>query len=496
MTYASRFLLGLFALLALAAPSHGHEEHSTARPPWQAASVWPDRVIATLSDDPTTSFAVTWRTDESVGRTIAQIAPASADARFDLNAISVRAKTERVVLDRVDDPRRTLQVIENQGLAPTHHHAAVFTGLEPDTLYAYRVRGGPGAWSPWRQIRTAPADDQPVSFLFFGDAQTGIRSHITRVFDTAAQVAPNAQFAIHGGDLVNTAMYDKEWAEWFGALGRTAMTIPSIPVTGNHDYVNLSEPGLSKRESKLFSAPKRVSPLWRPQFTLPRTEGLPADLAETVYDVRYGPLVHVFVLDSSGVAWDEQLEWLADQLKTTDAAWRIVTMHHPLFSFVGGTEHPAARERRLALLALLETSRVDMILTGHRHTYQRGVYGGVEDGPAAGERREIDTLFVVTASSTKRGESKVEGWRRYQEETGGDFRLDRYADNTPIFARLEASTTTLSFAAFDATGEAYDAFHLTRGEDGALRVEDAAEANAPLRTLENTGRYAPWDDLR
>ncbi|MEM6267113.1 MAG: metallophosphatase, partial [Pseudomonadota bacterium] len=71
-----------------------HDTHHEATAPWDTASLWPDRIIATLPDDPATSFAVTWRTSASVSETIAQIALATDDTRFDVNAKSVGATSE------------------------------------------------------------------------------------------------------------------------------------------------------------------------------------------------------------------------------------------------------------------------------------------------------------------------------------------------------------------------------------------------------------------
>ena len=211
-------------------------------------------------------------------------------------------------LDQIDHGEESLAILQNQGLPPVIYHSVVFEDLQPDKLYAYRVRGARGKFSPWRQVRTAPRDG-PVTFLFFGDAQRGIRSHVTRIFDTATRVAPEARFALHAGDLVNTAMYDQEWAEWFDAVGNTHRVMPIIPVAGNHDYMNFG--GI-----KLFaSTEKRVSPLWRPQFELPIVTSLPKDLHETVYAVPYSKDVELLVLDSSGIAFDKQLTWLPRRIE-------------------------------------------------------------------------------------------------------------------------------------------------------------------------------------
>jgi len=473
--------------LAIACCAFAHDPASYA-PPWQAPTDWPDRIIVTLEGDPSSSFSVSWRTHRAVGETIAQIAPATADARFDLAAESEKARTVPVSLADIDTPDGQRPVIQNQALEPVHYHSVAFRNLEPDRLYAYRVRGARGNWSAWRQVRTAP-ESGPVSFVFFGDAQTGIRSHVTRTFDAAAIAAPDARFIIHGGDLVNTAMYDKEWAEWYEAGGRTFVTVPSIPVAGNHDYVNLNG-------EKLYIADRMVSPLWRPQFALPITEELPEDLHETVYAVRYTSDLSVFVIDSSGIAFDRQMDWLSKNLEQSAAKWRVLTMHHPIYSFVGGNEHESARDRRLQLIEVLESHDVDLVMTGHRHTYQRAESGDEVGRYNVGEAHAVDTVFVVTASSTKRGETKVDGWQRFEEETGGRYALKRYGDYTPIFAVVRIDGDTLRYAALDATGAEYDAFTLTRGADGANSLRDGASAAGPVRTMETTGPYIDWNDLR
>lgn len=466
-------------------------------PPWQKPTAWPDRIITTTTAEPAESLAVAWRTDRSVAAALAQIVPASSDARFDLAAETVNAVNTSLELDAMHHRGHVIPVLQNAALEPVHFHEVTFRGLEPDTLYAYRVRGAPGKWSPWRQLRTAPAAG-PLQFIFFGDAQTAIRSHITRIFDTAARVAPEARFAIHGGDLVNTAMYDREWAEWFTALGRTHAVIPAIPVAGNHDYVNYAkatDPDIE--DSKLFlMTDKGVRPMWRPQFVLPVVDELPVDLHETVYDVRYTRDLHVFVLDSSGNHFPEQVAWLGRQLEESDARWKIVTMHHPLYSFVGGWEHPAHRVRRDEMLTLLKQHDIDLILTGHRHTYQRGAYGDDVARWGIGAPHDVKTVFVVTASSTKRGETKTDGWDTYRDDQGGDFKLDRHADNTPIFAVFDVTADELSYRAIDAVGEVYDAFSIRKDAAGKKQIFNDPVAGSPVKDYSNTGRYIRWDDLR
>lgn len=489
-----KYLAALAACLAASA-ADAHPDHSNVdrQPPWQAASDWPDRIITTITEDPARSFSVSWRTDSSVGEAIAQIALATPDARFDLNVLDTnKATTEHVRLDQIEGPDGPVHVLQNHGLPPVHYHSLTFEELEPDTLYAWRVRGARGRWSPWRQLRTAPLAG-PIQFIFFGDAQTAIRSHVTRTFDAASIEAPKARFAIHGGDLVNTAMYDQEWAEWFGALGRTHQMIPSVLVAGNHDYVNFDK---DEEDPKLFEVEnKTVAPVWRPQFALPVEPDVPEALRETVYDVRYHEDLHLFVLDSSGVDFDGQLRWLEQRIAASDARWKLLAMHHPLHAKVAGNEHPAHLERREALLATMERTKIDLVVTGHRHSYQRGVYGEDVARFAAGEEQTVDTVFIITASSTKRGQTKPDVWAAYTQEMAGDVKLSRHGDNTPIYAVFDLDGDRLTYRALDPTGALYDGFTLEKRDGRKILIDDPIVGTEP-RTRANTGRYIGWDDLR
>jgi hypothetical protein len=66
------------------------------------------------------------------------------------------------------------------------------TGLEPDTLYAYRVGDGV-RWSEWNQFRTASAKPAPFSFIYLGDEQNNLLSSCARVLRQAFRQAPDAR---------------------------------------------------------------------------------------------------------------------------------------------------------------------------------------------------------------------------------------------------------------------------------------------------------------
>lgn len=90
------------------------------------------------------------------------------------------------------------------------------------------------------------------------------------------------------------------------------------------------------------------------------------------YTTTHGP-ADFFYLDSSipGVFGPEsstQWEWLDDSLASSANQWKIVALHHPLYSSGrhGSTLH--ARER---LEPILARHHVDLVLAGHDHNYER-----------------------------------------------------------------------------------------------------------------------------
>lgn len=92
-------LLAAATCLFAAGTLHAHDaSHSDPVAPWQQASAWPDRIIATFEADPARSLAISWRTHGDVKSTRAEIARAIPDARFDLAAQSEPAETVRLSL--------------------------------------------------------------------------------------------------------------------------------------------------------------------------------------------------------------------------------------------------------------------------------------------------------------------------------------------------------------------------------------------------------------
>jgi len=427
----------LLCLATSVASLVAHDDPSHALPPAYADQLahpprpLPDRIVLTWRGDPATTQAVTWRTDPSITRAIAEFAVANELGR-ELKGESITARTESLTTD----------------LGQAHYHSAEFTGLAPGTLYTYRVGDGVN-WSEWFHFRTASRDARRFSFVYFGDAQNDIRTHWSRVFREAFREAPRAAFTLHAGDLINNAHRDAQWGEWHGAPAWVNATIPVVPVPGNHEHAKLDP----KDEQARFV----LSIQWRPQFTLP--ENGPEGLAETCYwfDYQGARLIAL----NSNEKQEEQVAWLRAVLKNNPQRWTILTFHHPIFSPARNRDNARLRE---LWKPVFDEFRVDLVLTGHDHTYARS--GDMTDRTRVGTTNVpkgynqvydpvIGTVYVVSVSGPKMYDITNDNW------------AVRAAEDTQLFQVITVDGGELHFEARTATGRLYDAFLLKKREGQA-----------------------------
>ena len=427
---------------------------------WDEPTADPDRIVITWSGDPTTTQSVTWRTDTSVTAAQAQVAVATAHPGFSLDPVTVSAETQLV------DASRAL----GESVVASFH-SVTFTSLAPGTLYAYRVGDGE-RWSEWFQFRTASAEPEPFSFIYFGDAQNDVMSLWSRVVRASALQAPKARLMIHSGDLVDRAHRNTEWGEWFHAGGFLHAMIPSLPTPGNHEYRRY---GTEVDDQDV----SRLSQFWRAQFSLPENgpEGVEP---ETSYFLDFQGVR--FISLNSNEDLDAQAEWLDRILSDNDQRWTVITHHHPTFS--SGLDRDN-EELRAAWKPIYDRHGVDLVLQGHDHTYARGRTDASSGNTATGVNRRDDetgTVYVVSVSGRKMYEFKSERWDDYPAS------LDRRAENTQLFQVIRVDGGTMSYQAFTAIGELYDAFDLIKQEGRPNRFVERVREGETF-TFEATDPY-------
>lgn len=87
------------------------------------------------------------------------------------------------------------------------------------------------------------------------------------------------------------------------------------------------------------------------------------------YTLRRGNgLVDFFMLDTTDYD-SAQAGWFDNALRTSTAKWKIVVMHHPLYS--SGKKHGSSLKLRKQIEPLLTQYKVNAVFAGHDHIYER-----------------------------------------------------------------------------------------------------------------------------
>ncbi len=426
-----------------------------------APSPLPDRVILTWDDDPSTTQAVTWRTDTSVASAVAQIAPSESGPGFAAKTFDeTGAKFTKVRTF----PARSVPFKSDLGEAL--YHSVRFPNLAPKSKYVYRVGDGTN-WSEWFQFETAAStrDPAPLKFIYFGDAQNDLKQHWSRVARGAFSAMPDAKFVLHAGDLVDRGTSDEQWGEWFQAAGWINGMVPSVPVPGNHEYVRPPKPkgkseekspGESSEKSKEKPPSSVLTPHWRTVFTLP--ENGPPGLEETAYHLDIHGVR--FIAMNSNELQAEQIPWVENLLANNPCRWTVICFHHPIYSTARGRDNKKLREQ---WRPTFDKYGVDLVLQGHDHGYGRS---GLmrEDNLLSGlNLRDRGTVYVVSVSGPKMYSVERRDW------------MMSTARETQLYQLISIDGDRLHYESRTARGDLHDEFELRKRQNAGNELVEQAK---------------------
>lgn len=386
----------------------------------------PEHILLSPTADPSTSQTITWRAGQ-VEHPVVEIAPDG-------------------------EPNRIEQVPAHRtGQTEATHYAATATGLDPDTTYQYRVGDTDQGTGPWQSFTTAADSNEPFTFLYFGDIQDDISERAAPVVQSALEAEPEAELAVHSGDLVDHANNDAQWTEWFDAFGpRATGGMNHVAAPGNHEYTGSD-----------------LSDYWAPQFPGP-DNGPGSDLAETVHYTDYQGVRFVSLNSNyrEAVAEDDAEQWLQIQrgwlvqvLRNNPNPWTVVTFHHPVFSSHPDHENEPLRE---AWLEVLEEHDVDLVLQGHDHSYSRG--NVVEHRPQ-GPDEHTGPVYVIAVTGPKMYGAEEDEW------TANDAEIRAQATDTQTFQTVRVDGDTMHYSARTSDGNRIDTFTIVDDPDGKRVID-------------------------
>jgi hypothetical protein len=217
--------------------------------------------------------------------------------------------------------------------------------LSPGTRYAYV----PFADDQPLESETIFVTDGlggPFTFLVFGDSGRGTAAQFNvrdRMLDSPAD------FVLHVGDMVYPNGEPENFnPRVFQTYREMMRRIVLWPCLGNHDVItNLGQP-------------------WRDAFFTPANN---ASGTENYYSFDYGN-AHVVVLDTnaSTAPATPQYAFVNADLTATQAVWKIVVFHYPMYS---SGRRGSFTDIRDELEPLFDAHAVDLVFAGHDHVYER-----------------------------------------------------------------------------------------------------------------------------
>ena len=404
------------------------------------SSVFPDRIVQTLSTQPATQININWRTSPDVATGYVEYAPFSHTIKEGFVPETVLAEVKPLRYQHVHDNYFSAQVQE----------------LSPNTTYMLRV-GNDEYRSEWFHVRTAPESMQSFRFLHFGDVNQHTKEYGTRVFRQAATQYSNARFMIHTGNMVSENGDDDNWGEWFHAGGWLFQETPSVPVTGNGEFISVQQRPVKK--SMLY-------PQWDRMFRLPQNG--PGGLEGVSYFIDYPGVRVVSVLSHfesirNGEAevylnneelftremFNDQLIWLRNVLAGNKQPWLVVAMNMPVFSANRIRDDELLQEH---FIPLLEKYNVDLVLQGNEYVYARGINPDQE-------RKDKPPVYVVS----------VAGGGMQQAERNQPW-IKRAVNNTQLFQVVTISQSNMRLQSVDIRGRIHDQVNISRSGSGAKRV--------------------------
>lgn len=287
------------------------------------------RVAVTINGDSANARGISWYTDEECD-SVVQLAKAGEDIE---NGTLVRGEGYKAMKKYV--------------------HKVTLTGLEPATKYAYRVGDG-NIWSEVGYFTTSnPADDK-VDFIVTADVQASNDENFKRAADVmkkAVETMPEHDFITTLGDFVNDCT-NEEWDSYFKNFAFANSNTTIVPVAGNHEgnlqwnkFNNIFNIGAAKGSMT--------------------TTGC-------YYSFDWSD-AHFAVLNSNDMypMSQQQLNWLKNDMRASDAQWKIILMHRALYSAGKNINKPDTIIMREVLLPVVDELDIDIVFAGHDHMYFR-----------------------------------------------------------------------------------------------------------------------------
>ncbi len=262
-------------------------------------------------------------------------------------------------------------------------HVVEIGGLEPETLYYYAVGFEEvvlaGADPDHFFITSPPVGaDRGMRIWVVGDSGNGeLTPGAVREAMVNWVAGATPDLFLHLGDMAYESGTDDELTlNFFGMYPGVLINTPYWPTFGNHEGVSSDSPSATGPYYDAFELPRAGE-----------SGGL-ASGTEAYYSFDRGH-IHFICMNSHDISrqpGSAMLTWLEQDLAQANQDWIIAYWHHPPYSLGSHNSNDAfdskgqMPEMREHVVPILEAGGVDLVLSGHSHTYERsflikGAYG-------------------------------------------------------------------------------------------------------------------------
>lgn len=317
----------------------------------------PDRVTLTPGENFTTERTIAWRCASRLLPSAVQLVH-----RGDTSSIAAHGV-----------------IVENRGVKDAFY-VVQLKRLSMGETYRYRVRSGKNA-SAWFSF-VMPKWQPSRRFLYFGDVQDTIGGWSHAMFSKFFSKFRDVDFWACGGDLIERPI-NKYWNYLFQTTDSALASIPFINTVGNHDYIKGIFP--------------KIDPRWAHTFAYPLNG--PKRLQGRCYFIDF-PDMRLLVLDTNAIndciTARSEYAWLQRALSEVPGKWKVVMMHHPIYSV---RQHHNNFGIRNTFNPLFLKYGVHLVLQGHEHGYSRYI---AREGASVGNH----PVYIVSYASPKSYKAK------------------------------------------------------------------------------------------
>ncbi|TYH89920.1 hypothetical protein ES332_A13G015700v1 [Gossypium tomentosum] len=315
---------------------------------------------------------------------------------------------------------------------PGYIHTAVMSGLQPSSTFNYKYGSDAVGWSAEIQIRTPPAGgSDELKFLVFGDmgkapldssAEHYIQPGSISVIKGMTEEVENGNVdsIFHIGDISYATGFLVEWDYFLNLITPLASKVSYMTAIGNHER-DYSDSG------SWYTGPDSGGECGVPYetyFPMPT----PAK-DKPWYSIEQGS-VH-FTVISTEHDWtekSEQYEWMKTDMASVDRSktpWLVFTGHRPMYSSLGADDQFLETVEPLLL-----NNKVDLVLFGHVHNYERtcSIYNSECLAIPEKDKNGIDTYDNTNYSAPVQAIVGMAG-----------FSLEKFPDDAPSWSLVRIS---------------------------------------------------------